>query len=66
MEHNFQKHIDFLLENACPSICYLVNRDMLKIPIDEPIMKDLQSEILHQPNVQKRLAAQHPDGWFAK
>ena len=66
MGHNFQKHIDFLLENACPSIRYLVHRDMLKTPKDEPVMKDLQSEILQQPNVQKRLAAQHPDGWFAK
>lgn len=53
MRHSFQKHIDFLLENACPSIRYLVHRDMLKIPKDEPIMKDLQSEILQQPNVQK-------------
>ena len=44
MEYNLKKHIDFLLENACPSIRYLVHRDMLKTPIDEPLMMELQVE----------------------
>ena len=64
MGYNFKKHIDFLLENACPSIRYLVHRDMLKTPADEPFMVELQAEILRQSNVQKHLSAQNPDGWF--
>ncbi len=35
MEYNLKKHIDFLLENACPSIRYLVHRDILKTPTDK-------------------------------
>ena len=66
MEYNFQKQIDFLLRNACASIRYLVHRDMLKTPTDEPFMKEMYAEILRQDNVQKHLAEQHPDGWFGK
>ena len=62
----FRKQIDFLLENACTSIRYLVYKDMLKTPADEPFMKELQVEILHQTNIQKHLAAQSSDGWFGK
>ena len=64
MAYNFQKQIDFLLEHACPSIKYLVYRDMLDTPVDEPFMMALQNEILAQSNTQKHLSAQHPDGWF--
>ena len=64
MAYNFQKQIDFLLEYACPSIKYLVYRDMLDTPVDEPFMMALQNEILAQSNTQKHLSAQHPDGWF--
>ena len=64
MRFDFQKQIDFLLEHACPSIKYLVHRDMLNVPVDEPFMVALQNEILAQPNTQKHLSAQHPDGWF--
>lgn len=60
----FQKYVDFLLANACPSIKYLVYRDMLGADINEPFMTELQGEILLQANVQKHLASQHPDGWF--
>lgn len=56
--------IDFLLENAGVNIRYLVHRDLLGTPKDEPFMQAMQAEILQQPNVQKHLAAQHPDGWF--
>lgn len=62
----FQNQINFLLENACASIRYLVHRDMLKTPVDEPSMKEMQEEILQQANIQKHLAEQHPDGWFGK
>ena len=64
MANNFQKQIDFLLEHACPSIKYLVHRDMLNVSVDEPFMIALQNEILVQTNTQKHLSAQHPDGWF--
>ena len=64
MAYNFQKQIDFLLEHACPSIKYLVYRDMLGTSVDEPFMVALQNEILAQPNTQKHLSTQHPDGWF--
>lgn len=64
MEYHFKKHIDFLLENACPSIRYLVHRDMLKTPAGESFMAELQAGILQQSNVQKHLSAQNPDGWF--
>lgn len=64
MSHRFQKQIDFLLANACPSIQYLVRRDMLGAPADDPLMATLQGELLAQANTQKHLSAQHPDGWF--
>ena len=64
MSYNFQKQIDFLLEYACPSIKYLVHRDMLGTSVNEPFMVALQNEILAQYNTQKHLPAQHPDGWF--
>lgn len=64
MGYNFQKQIDFLLENACAGIRYLIFRDMLDTPVNEPFMKTLQMEILQQANVQKHFEAQQPDGWF--
>lgn len=60
----FDDAIDFLLENACASIRYLVQRDCLKIPTDAPAMRSLQEKILRQANVQKILAAQGEDGWL--
>ncbi len=56
--------IDFLLENACAFIRYLVHRDMLGTPVDDPEMITLQEEIVKQSNIQKILSAQHEDGWF--
>ena len=52
MSYNFQKQIDFLLEHACPSIKYLVHRDMLNVPMNEPFMVALQNEIATQTNTQ--------------
>ncbi len=62
--HIFDAPIQFLLDNACPSIRYLVERDICKTPVDSPKMRGLQEMILAQPNVQKILAAQREDGWF--
>ena len=61
---NFSKTIDFLFENACVNIRYLIKRDILKISINTPEMKDMQTEIMQSPVVQKCLAKQHPDGWL--
>ncbi len=60
----YQKHIDFLLDNACTSIQFLVHRDFLHTPLTEPFMQKMRMEILEQENVKKHLACQHPDGWF--
>ena len=64
MSCRFQRQIDFLLAHACPSIKYLVHRDLLGVSANEPFMASLQSEIMAQANTQKHLSAQHPDGWF--
>lgn len=64
MSTQFRHQIDFLLAHACPGIRYLVQRDLLGIPTDEPHMTALQSEILLQPNTVRLMSAQHPDGWF--
>jgi len=64
MSYDFRKQIDFLLAHACPSIRYLVHRDLLGISVNEPFMVSLQNEILLQSNTRKILASQHPDGWF--
>lgn len=60
----FEKSIEFLMSNACVSIRYLIHRDMLKTPINDPVMQDMQTEILQQKTVQKYLSTQHPDGWL--
>lgn len=64
--NDFKKQINFLLEDACVGIRYLIHRDFLGDSADEPFMQDMQAEILMQANVQKHLAAQHPDGWFGR
>ena len=64
MNKIFENSINFLLENACASIRYLVQRDLLKTPKDAPAMLALQEEILSQDNVKKVLALQCDDGWF--
>lgn len=64
MSSSFQRQIDFLLAHACPSIKYLVHRDILGTSVTEPFMLLLQNEITAQSNTQRHLFAQHPDGWF--
>lgn len=59
-----EKAIDFLLENACVNIRYLINRDFLNISINEPSMQNMQDEILNQKNIQKIFTSQQKDGWF--
>lgn len=59
-----EKIIDFLIENACVNIRYMVNRDFKNISVNKPFMQNMQEEILGQRKIQKIFAAQHDDGWF--
>lgn len=61
---NFQKYIDFLLENAPPNILYRVRKEIIKEPIDTSEMLELQSKILELPKVKKAFACQREDGFF--
>ncbi len=61
---NYQKYIDFLLENAPPNILYRVKKEILHEPIDTPEMLVLQSKILQLPKVKKAFACQREDGFF--
>ncbi len=61
---NFLKSIDFLLENACINIRYMLHRDIMKTPIDTHEMKNMQAAVLESPVVKKVLSAQHFDGWL--
>ena len=60
----FQKQIDFLLENAPVNILYRVKKEILKEAIDSPEMLELQAKILNLPKVKKAFACQRENGFF--
>lgn len=60
----FQKQVDFLLENASPNIQYRVKKEILKQAIDSPDMLELQAKILNLPKVKKAFACQRENGFF--
>lgn len=60
----FQKQVDFLLENASPNIRYRVKREILKESIDTSEMMGLQTKILTLPKVKKAFACQRENGFF--
>lgn len=64
MPYTFNNQIDFLLENACPVIRYLVHRDFLKTSEDSILMQDLYEELLQQKNIKDHFSAQHSDCWM--
>ena len=64
MKSNYQRVIDFLLENAGVSIKYRVKREILNIPIESDEMLALQAEILNLPRVKKAFAIQREDGFI--
>ncbi|MGN1409261.1 MAG: hypothetical protein ACI4XJ_03700 [Eubacteriales bacterium] len=66
MKENVNSALNFLLENAGPSIRYRVNKEILHIPSDSDSMKKLQEEILSLPRVKKAFAAQREDGFIGK
>ena len=64
MQNNYQRLIDFLLENAGASIKYRVKKEMLNVPVGSDEMKELQSEILNLARVKKAFACQREDGFI--
>jgi len=64
MVHNYEKQIDFLLDNAPSNILYRVKKEILKERTDSPEMLSLQSQILNLPKVKKAFACQREDGFF--
>ena len=62
--NNYQRLIEFLLENAGVSIRYRVKRDILNVPVIDDEMQKLQVEILKLPRVKKAFAAQKEDGFI--
>ena len=61
---NYQRLIDFLLENAGSSIKYRVKKEILHVPVESEEMQKLQAEILNLPRVKKAFAAQKEDGFI--
>jgi hypothetical protein len=60
---NLSKSIDFLLENANPSIKRRVKSEILHNLTPEEA-SEYQAQILQEPNVKRCLASQLDNGWF--
>lgn len=56
--------VDFLLENANPSIKYRVRTEVLGEVVSEEEKNRLQSEILNEPIMQSIIACQKENGWI--
>lgn len=57
------KTLEFLLENACPSIKYRIKKEILN-DICKPEEEKLQDEILEDKLIQEFIAKQNFDGWI--
>ena len=57
------KSIEFLLDNACPSIRYRLKKEILG-DIDSSEEEKLQGQILEDKLIQEFLESQNPDGWI--
>lgn len=64
MESNYQRLLEFLLENAGASIKYRVKKEILNVPVESDEMQKLQAEILSLSRVKKALAVQKEDGFI--
>ena len=64
MSFDYQKYIEFILENAPPNILYRVKKEILKERVDSPEMLYLQNQILNLPKVNKAFACQSDNGFF--
>lgn len=60
----FQKQVDFIIENSSPNIRYRVKKEILKESIDTSEMMGLQTKILTLPKVKKAFACQQENGFF--
>lgn len=58
-----QKMIDFLLNNANPSIVYRIKNEILN-DIDPIYTEKLQKQIIAEPTIQLIVKAQKPNGWI--
>lgn len=56
--------IDFLLNNANPSIQYRVKTEVLKQELSDREKDQLQSKILEEPIIQSIMACQKENGWL--
>lgn len=59
-----KKIIDFLLDNANPSINYRVKTEILNEEVSQNEKQQLQSKILAEPIVQSIIACQKENGWL--
>lgn len=64
MKNNYQRLIEFLLENAGVSIKYRVKKEILNVSVESDEMQALQAEILDLSRVKKAFAAQKEDGFI--
>ena len=64
MSFDYQKRIDFLLENASSNILYRVKKEILKEDLDSSEMLSLQAQILNLPKVKKAFGCQRENGFF--
>lgn len=60
----FQKQVDFLLDNASPNIKYRVRKEIIDEAIDTSEMVELQARILTLPKVKKAFGCQQENGFF--
>lgn len=58
-----QKHIDFLLSEACPSIKYRIHKEIMPLFTDDQA-EELIVQILEDGLVRKFISIQEPDGWI--
>lgn len=61
---NYSKSVQFLLDHACPSIIYRTRKEILGEPTNTPSMRELQKQVLNDPEVKRVLALQKEDGWL--
>lgn len=60
----FQKQVDFLLDNASPNIKYRVRKEIIDEAIDTSEMVELQARILTLPKGKKAFGCQQENGFF--
>ncbi len=62
---DYQDWIEELLERACPSIKFRLRSEVLGQSTEEPVLRELQRQILEDPDVLEVFGWQQTDGWMA-